>query len=354
MTAEILQETYMHRCLELALPGLGNTAPNPMVGSIIVHGSHIIGEGFHHRFGGPHAEVGAVNSVKDKTLLRSSALYVNLEPCSHTGKTPPCAEMIIGAGIPEVVIGTADPNPIVSGNGIKKLENSGIRVTTGMLEKQCRALNRRFITFHSCKRPYIILKWAQTIDGFIDVLRENPGISQPTWISNEISRMLVHKWRSEEQAVLVGTQTAIMDNPRLNVREWPGSSPIRMVIDRQLKLSKKLNLFDNASTTLVFNELIDLKEGQTHYVRLDFEGSLLEPMLNYLYETGIQSILVEGGRRLIDSFIQADLWDEARVFKGFKQFGAGVPAPVIQTAEPEEYRIREDVLMFYQNKTTIL
>jgi diaminohydroxyphosphoribosylaminopyrimidine deaminase/5-amino-6-(5-phosphoribosylamino)uracil reductase len=254
VTAEILKETYINRCLELALPGLGNTAPNPMVGSVIVHGWHIIGEGFHHRFGGPHAEVNAVNSVKDKTLLRNSVLYVNLEPCSHSGKTPPCAEMIIEAGIPEVVIGTADPNPIVSGNGIKKLEHAGIRVTTGILEKQCIALNRRFITFHSRKRPYIILKWAQTSDGFIDVLRENQGISRPTWISNEISRKLVHKWRSEEQAILVGTQTAILDNPQLNVREWTGNSPIRMVIDRQLKLSKKLNLFNNSSTTIVFNE----------------------------------------------------------------------------------------------------
>jgi diaminohydroxyphosphoribosylaminopyrimidine deaminase/5-amino-6-(5-phosphoribosylamino)uracil reductase len=349
MTAEILQETYMKRCLELALLGLGNTAPNPMVGSVIVHSDHIIGEGFHHQFGSPHAEVNAVNSVKDKTLLRNSVLYVNLEPCSHTGKTPPCADMIIRVGIPEVVIGTNDPNPLIAGNGINKLTNAGIKVTTGMLEKQCLELNKRFITFYTGKRPYIILKWAQTSDGFIDVLRENPQISQPIWISNEISRMLVHKWRSEEQAILVGTQTAVMDNPRLNVREWPGKSPIRLVIDRNLRLPKSLNLFDNKSKTIVFNELTTFTENQIHYVQINFGGSFPETMLGYLYETGIQSVLVEGGRMLINSFIKANLWDEARVFKGHMQFGAGVSAPVISTAEPEEFFIREDMLMLYRN-----
>jgi diaminohydroxyphosphoribosylaminopyrimidine deaminase/5-amino-6-(5-phosphoribosylamino)uracil reductase len=349
VTTETLRETYMNRCLDLARLGLGNTAPNPLVGSVIVHDGYIIGEGFHYQFGGSHAEVNAVNSVKDKSLLRNSVLYVNLEPCSHTGKTPPCADMIINTGIPEVVIGTADPNPLVSGNGIKKLQNSGIRVVAGILQDPCHTLNRRFITFHTRRRPYIILKWAQTSDGFIDVLRENPGISQPTWISNEISRILVHKWRSEEQAILVGTQTATMDNPQLNVREWPGNSPVRMVIDRKLALSKKLNLFDNTHTTIVFNEVINLQEGQTHYVRLDFDGNMIASLLSYLYEKEIQSVLVEGGRMLIDSFIQANLWDEARVFIGNKQFGAGVSAPEILTVKPEEIRIREDVLMLYRN-----
>jgi len=287
--------------------------------------------------------------VKDKSLFRNSVLHVNLEPCSHTGRTPPCADMIIKAGIPEVVIGTADPNPVVSGNGILKLEKAGVHVIKGILEKECLDLNRRFFTYHRFKRPYIILKWAQTSDGFIDVLRENPSVSQPTWISNEISRMMVHKWRSEEQAVLVGKQTAMMDNPRLNVREWPGRSPIRMAIDRNLKLPKKLNLFDHASTTVIFNALLDQKEKQTHYVRLDFERSILDSMLHYMYETGIQSVLVEGGRMLIQSFIQAGLWDEARVFKGKKQFGDGISAPVIASVIPEEFYIREDQLLIYRN-----
>jgi diaminohydroxyphosphoribosylaminopyrimidine deaminase/5-amino-6-(5-phosphoribosylamino)uracil reductase len=288
--------------------------------------------------------------VKDKSLLRDSVLYVNLEPCSHTGKTPPCADLIIKTGIPEVVIGTVDPNPLVSGAGIKKLKDAGIKVTTGVMTDSCRLLNKRFFTCHTLNRPYIILKWARTSDGFIDILRENPGISEPTWISNEISRILVHKWRSEEQAILVGTQTAIKDNPYLNVREWPGNSPVRLVIDRQLKLPKKLHLFDNKSPTIVFNALMDLHEDLTNYVCIDFETGFIRNMLRYLAETGIQSVLVEGGRMLIDSFIQAGLWDEARVFTGARQFGAGVPAPEIQPAIPEEFRIREDILMLYRKK----
>lgn len=340
----------MKRCLDLAGLGLGKTAPNPMVGSVVVHDTRIIGEGYHHRFGQAHAEVNAINSVKDKSLLRNSVLYVNLEPCSHTGKTPPCADLIIKSGIPEVVIGITDPNPLVAGSGIRKLEKAGVKTSTGLLQDQCHVINRRFITFHTRRRPYIILKWAQTTDGFIDVLRENPEISQPTWISNDISRKLVHKWRSEEQSILVGTNTAIMDNPRLNVREWPGDSPIRMVIDRKLRLSKKLNLFNNECLTIVFNELIDLQEDHTHYVRLNFEERMLDSLLAYLYESGIQSVLVEGGRVLIDSFIQADLWDEARVFVGNKQFGAGVSAPFIRSEKPEEFHIREDELMLYLNK----
>ena len=350
MTSGTPHETYMTRCLDLAELGLGHAAPNPLVGSVIVFNDRIIGEGFHHMYGGPHAEVNAVNAVTDKSLLPRSVLYVNLEPCPHSGKTPPCADLIIKTGIPEVVIGTTDPNPLVSGNGVRKLKQAGVKVTFGVLHGQCVALNRRFFTFHNNKRPHVILKWAQTSDGFIDILREGPGIQQPVWISNEISRMLVHKWRSEEQSILVGTQTALMDNPRLDVREWPGNSPIRMVIDRKLRLSKALNLFDNACPTLVFNELKDTTEDQTHYVRIDFTGSLIETLLRYLYTKDIQSVFVEGGQRLLNSFIMENLWDEARVFIGHKRFEAGISAPVIQHIEPEEYRIREDVLFFFRNK----
>jgi len=345
-----LHETYISRCLDLARLGLGHTAPNPLVGSVIVREGRIIGEGYHQQYGGPHAEVNAVNEVRDKKLLTDSVLYVNLEPCSHTGKTPPCADMIIQAGIPEVVIGTSDPNPLVSGKGIKKLEQNGVKVTCNVLSRECRELNNRFFTFHTRRRPYIVLKWARTSDGFIDMLRDKDSLSQPVWISNEISRMLVHKWRTEEQAILVGTRTALMDNPRLNAREWPGKSPVRMVIDRELKLPKYLNLFDNSQKTLVFNGQKSFTGGETHYIRLDFAGSVLEQLLSYLYKTGIQSVFVEGGRKLINSFIEEDCWDEARVLVGPKQFGAGIPSPEILTVKPLSYPIREDLLLVYHNQ----
>jgi diaminohydroxyphosphoribosylaminopyrimidine deaminase/5-amino-6-(5-phosphoribosylamino)uracil reductase len=345
------QETYMSRCLDLARLGLGHTAPNPLVGSVIVREGRIIGEGYHQQYGGPHAEVNAVNSVPDRGMLKESVLYVNLEPCSHTGKTPPCADMIIQAGIPEVVIGTSDPNPLVSGNGIKILEQNGVKVTCNVLARECRQLNKRFFTFHICRRPYVVLKWARTSDGFIDIIRDNDTLSKPVWISNEISRMLVHKWRTEEQAILVGTRTAIMDNPRLNAREWPGKSPVRMVIDRELKLPINLNLFDNSQKTLVFNGQKEYTEGQIHYVKLDFSGNVLEQLLFYLYKTGIQSVFVEGGRKLISSFIGENCWDEARVLVGPKKFGEGIPSPEIHSGEPVSYPIREDLLLVYHNQT---
>lgn len=349
MTVDIQHKLYMKRCLDLAVQGLGFTAPNPLVGSVIVYNNRIIGEGYHRQIGGPHAEVNAVNAVKDKSLLSKSVLYVNLEPCSHTGRTPPCVELIIRSGIPEVVIGTVDPNPLVSGRGIALLEEAGIRVIRGFLEKDCRDLNRRFLTFHESKRPYVVLKWAQSADGFIDVIRGKGATTQPTWISNEISRMLVHKWRSEEQSIMVGTRTAAMDNPRLNVREWPGKSPIRVVIDRNLSLPKDLHVFDNNSRTIVFNALCEYQEGLTKYVKIDYSDSILNQALSYMYDHEIQSVFVEGGRRLIDSFIQEGLWDEARVFTGKVLFGGGIGAPVISTVKPEEIYIREDKLMLYRN-----
>jgi diaminohydroxyphosphoribosylaminopyrimidine deaminase / 5-amino-6-(5-phosphoribosylamino)uracil reductase len=351
MTDSLTREIYMRRCMDLALSGLGQTAPNPMVGSVIVYNNRIIGEGFHHKCGEPHAEVNAVNSVPDKSLLPHSTLYVNLEPCSHTGKTPPCADMIIRMGIPEVVIGTQDPNPLVSGNGIEKLKQAGIKVVSGVLEKECLELNRRFITFHTAHRPYIILKWAQTRDGFIDVIREDTGNPQVNWISNEISRMLVHKWRSEEQSILIGTKTALMDNPQLNVRHWPGKSPVRLVIDKKLVLPKSLHLFDETSTTYIFNEIKEDSGNNTHYVKMNSDGSFLDGILQFLYKKDIQSVLVEGGRTLLESFIRESLWDEARVFTGDKYFGAGMPAPDINDLEPEIYAIREDILKWFYHET---
>jgi diaminohydroxyphosphoribosylaminopyrimidine deaminase/5-amino-6-(5-phosphoribosylamino)uracil reductase len=346
---ETIHERYMQRCLDLARPGLGSTAPNPMVGSVIVHKGIIIGEGYHREYGGPHAEVNAVNSVADKSLLSGSVLYVNLEPCSHTGKTPPCAEMIMRCGIPEVVIGISDPNPMVAGRGIEKLRSSGVNVISNIIPDKCRYLNRRFFVFHTRKRPFVILKWAQTTDGFMDILRRNGETTAPNWISNDISRMIVHQWRSEEQAILVGTNTAYLDNPRLNVREWPGRSPIRMVIDRKLRLPRHLHLFDNSCRTIVYNALQDKQEEETIYVRLDFDHDIIPQLMNNLYQQGIQSVIVEGGRKLLLAFLENDCWDEARVFTGAKKFGAGISAPVIRDNIPEERRIREDVLMIYRN-----
>jgi diaminohydroxyphosphoribosylaminopyrimidine deaminase / 5-amino-6-(5-phosphoribosylamino)uracil reductase len=351
MTDSITREIYMRRCIDLALSGLGKTAPNPMVGSVVVCNNRIIGEGLHHKAGEPHAEVNAVNSVQDKNLLRNSTLYVNLEPCSHTGRTPPCADMIIRTGIPEVVVGMQDPNPLVSGKGIEKLKQAGVKVILGLLEKECLELNRRFITFHTAHRPYIILKWAQTRDGFIDVIRENTESPQINWISNEISRQLVHKWRSEEQSILVGTRTALLDNPRLNVRYWHGKSPLRLVIDKRLTLPENINLFDNTNITYVFNEIKDQTENNTRYVKITSDGGFLNNMLRFLHENNIQSILVEGGRTLLESFIKEGLWDEARVFTGERQFGAGVPAPEIDSPKPAVYSIRNDVLKWYLHKS---
>jgi diaminohydroxyphosphoribosylaminopyrimidine deaminase/5-amino-6-(5-phosphoribosylamino)uracil reductase len=339
----------MNRCLDLALLGLGSTAPNPLVGSVVVYNSRIIGEGYHRRYGDPHAEVNAIDSVKDKSLLKGSTIYVNLEPCSHMGKTPPCADMIIRSKIPEVMIGTVDPNPLVSGKGIAKLKKAGVRVITGILEPRCYEINKRFFTYHRLKRPFVILKWAETADGFIDILREKPEITHPTWISNDISRMLVHKWRSEEQAILIGTQTALMDNPRLTVREWPGGSPIRMVIDRKLRLPRQLKVLDHAAATVIFNEITDKQEGNLRYVQLDFRGNIPEQVMQKLYVMGIQSLIIEGGRKLLESFISKNLWDEARIFTGAKIFGAGVQAPSIQCDNITEHIIFEDRLRICKN-----
>ncbi len=322
-------EAYMQRCLDLAAAGLGHVAPNPLVGSVIVYNDRIIGEGYHQVYGQAHAEPNAIASVKEKNLLRHATLYVNLEPCSHTGKTPPCSQLIIASGIKRVVVGTPDSNILVKGKGIAELRKSGCQVDTGILEQQCRFLNRRFFTFHEKKRPFIILKWAQTADGFIDVNRV-PGAEQiPTWITSEKLRMLVHKWRTEEPAIMVGTQTALKDNPRLNVRDWSGPQPLRIVTDRQLGLSGKLFLLDGSQPTIIFNEKLDKTNGSTRYVKIDYEQDPLGQILLYLYAENIQSLLVEGGRELLQSFINTKQWDEARIFVGTMFFGNGIKAPDI-------------------------
>jgi len=340
----------MQRCIDLAAGGMGTTAPNPLVGSVIVHEGTIIGEGFHRIFGGPHAEVNAVRAVQKKELLPRSTLYVNLEPCAHTGKTPPCADMIISAGIRRVVVGTADPNPLVAGKGLQKLKHAGVEVITGVLADACKWLNRRFFTYHEKNRPYVVLKWARSADGYIDIQRNSASPRQPTWISNDISRMLVHKWRSEEQSILVGTRTAGLDNPRLNVREWSGGhSPLRMVIDRALSLPKSLHLFDNSVPTIVFNAQHESVDKLTNYIKLDFDKNILPQIFGFLRTLQIQSILVEGGRQLIQSFIDSNCWDESREFTGRVMFGDGVHAPIIGHLEPAAYTIRQDILRSCHN-----
>jgi diaminohydroxyphosphoribosylaminopyrimidine deaminase / 5-amino-6-(5-phosphoribosylamino)uracil reductase len=324
-----IHNKYMQRCLDLALSGLGHVAPNPMVGSVLVADGHIIGEGYHRRYGSHHAEVEAINAVADAGMLKEATLYVNLEPCCHHGKTPPCTDLIIKSKIPEVIIGSVDPFYAVAGKGIARLRGNGCRVQVGVMKDACRELNKRFFTFHEKKRPYIVLKWAQTADGFIDIDRLPNAEKRPTWITSERLRMLVHKWRTEEMAIMVGTNTALKDNPQLNVRDWHGHSPTRLVLDRNLKLTETYHLLDNSQPTFIINEIKQESTKNIQFVRFPFDENLLTSIMSFLYVRGIQSLLVEGGRYLMQSFIDEHLWDEARIFTGTQFFGSGVAAPKI-------------------------
>lgn len=335
----------MQRCLELALNGLGSVAPNPMVGSVIVAGGEIIGEGFHQKYGGAHAEVNAIESVKDKKLLSKSALYVNLEPCAHFGKTPSCADLIIHHKIPKVIIGCRDTFHEVAGRGIEKLQAAGCEVTTGVLEQESRNLNRRFFTFHEKKRPYVILKWAQTLDGFL----APPPSLRNYWITNDFSRTLVHKWRTEEQAIMIGTNTVLTDNPRLTARLAAGKNPLRVVPDKNLRLSKDLNIFDGSAPTLVFTEKKMPAHEQIQYITVPFHKKLPHRMLEELFNRNIQSVIIEGGARLLTDFINEELWDEARVFIGSKTFGSGLKAPVMNSSPASSENILNDKLIIYIN-----
>jgi diaminohydroxyphosphoribosylaminopyrimidine deaminase/5-amino-6-(5-phosphoribosylamino)uracil reductase len=320
-------EKFMQRCLDLAKMGAGYTSPNPMVGSVVVYEERIIGEGFHRRCGEAHAEVNAVNSVRDKSLLRKSTLYVNLEPCAHQGRTPACSTMIIENRIPKVVVGSTDPFEKVAGKGIQMLRNAGCEVVIGILDKECRELNRRFFTYHILKRPYIILKWAQSSDGFIDFNRPPDAPIRPNWITDEFSRTLVHKWRAEEDAIMVGTNTAAKDNPKLDVRNWFGKNPIRVVLDRKLRLSENLSLFDSKIQTLVFTEQQKKSKFNSEFIQIDFSKNLYEQVFKHLYDRQILSVIIEGGAQLINGLLKINLWDEARIFVGDKVFFEGIEAP---------------------------
>ncbi len=333
----------MSRALGLAAMGLGKVSPNPMVGCVIVSGESIVAEDWHKIYGGPHAEVNAVNQVADPSVLPQCTAYVNLEPCSHFGKTPPCADLLVSKRLRRVVIGATDPNPLAAG-GIKKLEKAGIQVVAGVLQEECDYLNRRFFRSIAKDRPYIILKWAQTEDGFI----ARPNF-ESKWISGPEARKLVHKWRSQEDAVMVGTNTAHYDNPRLNVRDWSGRHPVRVVLDRRLRLSRELNLFDQSWLTFCYNLEKNHEIQNLTLVKLEPEG-FLPQVMGDLFKRGIHSVMVEGGSTLIQELINDDLWDEIRLFQSPGLFEQGIDAPQFSGYLEDQMAVKDDVLNFYRNK----
>ncbi|WP_142786498.1 bifunctional diaminohydroxyphosphoribosylaminopyrimidine deaminase/5-amino-6-(5-phosphoribosylamino)uracil reductase RibD [Changchengzhania lutea] len=331
-----IHEKYINRCIEIAKNGLGTTRPNPMVGCVIVHENIIIGEGYTSPYGGNHAEVNAIQSVDDKTLLKESTLYVTLEPCSHYGKTPPCSNLIIDHQIPSVVIGCIDTHTKVAGQGVLKLTNAGCKVTVGVLEDACKNLHKRFFTFQNKKRPYIILKWAETQGRFIAPAKKSE--QKPVWITNAYSRQLVHKWRAEEQAILVGTNTVLEDNPSLTTRDCSGEHPIRVVLDKNEKLPSHLKVFDKKAKTL----LITKKD-------IDYSKPVAEQIADFLYKHGITSVIIEGGAQTLQTFIDEDIWDEARVFRGHVLFNKGIKAPTFTGNLISEESILKDILKIYMN-----
>ena len=343
-----VNEKYMRRCLELAKKGIGTTRPNPSVGAVIVHNDKIIGEGFTSAYGGSHAEVNAIHSVKDQALLKEATIYVTLEPCSHFGKTPPCSDLIIEKQIPNVVIGTIDTHSVVAGKGIEKLKKNGCNVVVGVLEEECKLHHKRFFTVQNKNRPYVILKWAETADGFIAPKeKENQA---PVWISNEYAKQLVHKWRAEEHAILVGTHTVLADNPKLNVRSWTGNNPVRVVIDRSLKLDTNLAVFDESVKTIVITSL-DKESIHENLIfeKVNFKKELPKQILEVLSKHKIQSVIVEGGAVTLQSFIKDNLWDEARVFIGNNEFVEGVKAPILNARLEKEEIITNNILRTYIN-----
>ena len=339
-----IHEQFMQRCFELAMQGLGNVAPNPMVGCVIVHDEIIIGEGFHQKFGAAHAEVDAINSVANQELLKESTLYVNLEPCSHFGKTPPCADLIVQKKIKRVVIGTYDPNPKVAGKGIQKLKVASIDVIADVLKKESDYLNRRFITFHKKHRPYIILKWAQSADGFM-------ALNEPKqfWFTNDESKIIMHKWRSEEPGILVGRNTVEIDDCELTVRLWKGVNPVRIVIDRKLNLSVTRKIFNPEARTIVFNEMKSETNKFIRFIKIDFTENILKKILNELYISEIQSVMIEGGPTTLHHFIEQNLWDEARIFTTKHKIIEGKPVPKILGKLIEETDIEGDHLQILTN-----
>jgi len=350
MTNNLQDIKYMQRCLQLAELGRGEAQPNPMVGSVVVYKDTIIGEGYHQICGQAHAEVNAINSVKNKDLLKYSTIYVNLEPCAHVGRTPACSTLIIKSKIPQVVIGCIDSFDKVAGQGVEMLQNAGVEVLVGVLEQESLDLNRRFFTFHHKKRPYIILKWAKTKDGFIDHDRTDLS-PNAAWITNDISRSLVHKWRAEEPAFLVGTQTALKDNPQLNIRAWSGKAPLRVTVDRQGKFPENMYLLDDSQATLIFTSKLPKKIFKnTDFVLIEESISIEKQILKELYKREIQSLVIEGGKLVLDAFISQNLWDEARVFTGSKRFLSGTKAPKFNKVVSKTEILEEVQLDYFFNE----
>ncbi len=318
---------FMRRCLDLAGNAEGATAPNPMVGALIVHDGVIIGEGYHLKAGTPHAEVHALNAVRDRSLLPQSVMYVSLEPCSHHGRTPPCADLIIRSGIRKVVVGTEDTSIKVAGRGIARLREAGVEVITGVAEKECRIINRRFFTWHEKQRPYVILKWARSADGFIDLVRNADDAVEPHWITGMTERILVHRWRAAEDAILAGGATVRADNPSLDVRFWHGKNPLRVIVSRSGNIDPRSRVFDGSTETLLFTTNTSLSLPGVQVIRLTGKNDFVNEILRTLHSMGVQSLFVEGGAFMIRSFIEAGAWDEARRFTGMMTFGNGVPDP---------------------------
>jgi len=341
-------EFFMQRCFELAALGAGSVAPNPLVGSVIVHNEKIIGEGYHQKYGDPHAEVNAINAVKDKSLLSEATIYVNLEPCAHHGKTPPCTDLIVSHKLKRVVISNRDPFEQVDGKGIDRLKNAGIEVTTGVLEKKGRWLNRRFFTFHEKKRPYVILKFAQTIDGYLDSFRTEEDNEEPLKITSDQMNRLVHKWRSEESSILVGRNTVLLDNPSLTTRLWPGKNPLRLVIDPELQIKEDKKVMCDGNHTWIFNALkTDYCENNLCYIQINDASEFHTEILTYLYKSDIQSVIIEGGAATLSRFIEAKMWDEARIITGQIRIGVGISAPDIHGKLHSSELIGNELLQVY-------
>ena len=339
---------YIKRCLEISKQGIGTTRPNPSVGAVLVVDNKIIGEGFTSAYGGSHAEVNAISSVKNDEDLKKATMYVTLEPCSHYGKTPPCADLIVKSGIKKVVIGCVDVNDVVAGRGVERLKNAGCEVVVGVLENECKAHHKRFFTFHSKKRPYIILKWAQTQDGYI-APKNNRVKQAPVWITQKVSRQLVHKWRSEEHSILVGTTTVLDDNPSLDVRSWSGENPLRIVIDKDLKLPKDLKVYDGSVKTIFINQKVTTSNENLFFEKINFSKPIAFEICKVLFKHKVQSLIVEGGRKTIQTFIDENLWDEARVFSGLVNFNEGTKAPKLNVPFINEENLMGDSLKTYVN-----
>jgi len=348
-----IHEKYMSRCIQLAKNGLGKTYPNPMVGCVIVHDDKILAEGWHQKAGEPHAEVNAINSLKEKdaSLIQKATIYVSLEPCSHFGKTPPCADLIVEKGFKKAVIGMTDPFAKVSGKGIQKLMTNGCDVILGVLEKECLELNKRFVTFHNQKRPYVILKWAESQDGFLSPYQFGKDRkTEPVWLTNAYSKQLVHKWRSEEQAIMVGKHTALMDDPSLTTRLWEGQNPLRILIDKDLEVPGDNSIYSADAETLVFTKKAPTQSNMhVTYIEIDFDQEVNSQILEKLYHKNIQSLIVEGGRITLQHFIENNFWDEARVFRSKALLKQGTLAPELNFEAETTESILDDELKIYRN-----